>query len=184
MFGEYYRGNDERSPGLFNGGLYRTCTFRVALVDPTGKQIHWGDALPEKATIRLEIEQSPFASATLFTSDIMGHVGLSSIPPDDMPANADDTAYIQLRPADDYADGHGKWVVEHPAEFPADRTKHDGMLYLYKDLRASDGKLNGDCHYAVGYKLVLDDDGSSRASRKSGWSRCSTPSRSIGPTTP
>ena len=142
-------------PGLFNGGLYRTCTFRVALVDPTGKQIRWGDALPEKATLRLEIEQSPFASATLFTSDIMGHVGLSSIPPDDMPANADDTAYIQLRPADDYADGHGKWVVEHPAEFPADRTKHDGMLYLYKDLRASDGKLSGDCHYGVGYKLVV-----------------------------
>ncbi len=48
MFGEYYRGNDERSPGLFNGGLYRTCTFRVALVDPTGKQIRWGDALAAK----------------------------------------------------------------------------------------------------------------------------------------
>jgi YHS domain-containing protein len=27
----FYRGNDERSPRLFNGGHYRTCTFQVAL---------------------------------------------------------------------------------------------------------------------------------------------------------
>ena len=29
---EYYRGNDERSPRLFNGGFYRTATFRLATV--------------------------------------------------------------------------------------------------------------------------------------------------------
>jgi hypothetical protein len=157
MSGEYYRGNDERSPGLFNGGLYRTCTFRVALIDPSGKPIEWGDSLPERASLRLEIEQSPFASVSLFTSDIMGHVGLSPIRPDDIPADADDTSYTQLKPADDYADGHGKWLIERPIDLPADRARHDGMLYLYKDLRVADGKLNGECHYSVGYKLVVAD---------------------------
>jgi hypothetical protein len=161
MSGEYYRGNDERSPVLFNGGLYRTCTFRVALLDPAGKQIDWGDPLPERATVRVEIEQSPFASSTLFTSDIMGLVGLSALPPDklhpDSETPAAESAFTQLRPADDYADGHGKWVVEHSIDLPADRTRHEGMLYLYKDLRTDAGRLTGDCHYSVGYKLVLEN---------------------------
>ena len=36
--GTYYRGNDERSDKLYNGGVYRTCTFRLELRGSDGRR--------------------------------------------------------------------------------------------------------------------------------------------------
>ncbi len=41
--GEFYRGNDERSAELFNGGNYRTATFEIDLCDRNGTSISHGD---------------------------------------------------------------------------------------------------------------------------------------------
>ncbi|MFP6873616.1 MAG: hypothetical protein VCA55_08900, partial [Verrucomicrobiales bacterium] len=41
--GHFYRGNDERSPKLFNGGNYRTATFELDLCNSDGGAIVHGD---------------------------------------------------------------------------------------------------------------------------------------------
>jgi YHS domain-containing protein len=41
--GHFYRGNDERSPELFNGGHYRTATFELDLCSSDGGSITHGD---------------------------------------------------------------------------------------------------------------------------------------------
>ena len=56
----FYRGNDERSPRLFNGGHYRTCTFQIALCDEAGREIPLhGSVSGRRVGIRLEIERTP-----------------------------------------------------------------------------------------------------------------------------
>ena len=39
----YYRGNDERGPQLFNGGVYRTATFHLSLCDERRQPVVVGD---------------------------------------------------------------------------------------------------------------------------------------------
>ena len=41
----FYRGNDERSPSLFNGGNYRTATFNIDLCTKDGSSVSHGDAV-------------------------------------------------------------------------------------------------------------------------------------------
>jgi hypothetical protein len=58
--GVFYRGNDERDPRLFNGGHYRTATFRLSLVSATTALVP-GDAVSGKPiAVRLRIERAPF----------------------------------------------------------------------------------------------------------------------------
>jgi hypothetical protein len=152
MSGEYYRGNDERNPALFNGGYYRTCTFRVSLWDEMDHPLQWGDVLPEHARIHLEIEKSPFATATLFTGEMMGAVGLSGLEPTKLPGDAG-ASLSPLKPTE----REFTWAVDFPLELPAGKPVHEGMLYLYKDANLTEGMLRGDCHYAVGYKLIVED---------------------------
>ena len=46
--GIYYRGNDERSPELFNGGFYRTATLEVWLSDAAGNHLQWNDEIADR----------------------------------------------------------------------------------------------------------------------------------------
>ena len=55
----YYRGNDERSARLFNGGHYRTATFNVSVRGANGVR-KAGDALNGPIIIRIEIVRAPF----------------------------------------------------------------------------------------------------------------------------
>jgi hypothetical protein len=67
MNGEYYRGNDERSERLFNGGFYRTATFRISLKDQRGDVLEWNDEVPPGPLfVDLEVEKAPFATKELF----------------------------------------------------------------------------------------------------------------------
>lgn len=76
--GTYYRGNDERSPALFNGGFYRTATMHLALCDHQDRRLAWGDPFPSGGVaVRLEIERAPMATPTLFTKAVMAKAFLS-----------------------------------------------------------------------------------------------------------
>jgi hypothetical protein len=67
MSGEYYRGNDERSEKLFNGGFYRTATFRISLKDKSGDVLEWNDEVPAgQLFVDFEVEKAPFATKELF----------------------------------------------------------------------------------------------------------------------
>jgi YHS domain-containing protein len=75
----YYRGNDERSPKLFNGGNYRTATFTVSVRTADGREVRPGDYLAGQALrLRLDIVRAPKTTPHFFTPDRMARVYLHS----------------------------------------------------------------------------------------------------------
>ncbi|MCA8999868.1 MAG: hypothetical protein KDA80_22930 [Planctomycetaceae bacterium] len=78
--GVYYRGNDERSPELFNGGFYRTATMSVELQTFEREPLAWGDVIDSRdLLLHFRIEQSPHTAEALFADRIWNEVFASSL---------------------------------------------------------------------------------------------------------
>lgn len=76
--GTYYRGNDERSPKLFNNGNYRTATFHLSLCDAEGKPLDYGaDIDGQELFVKLEIDRPPFTPDFLYSEKLMGRMYLT-----------------------------------------------------------------------------------------------------------
>lgn len=152
MGGKYYRGNDERSVALFNGGYYRTATFDVHLLDPGGRPLIWGDPIPGRATVQVLIEKAPFAAPSLFTGEMMGVVGMSAKQPSAVGTGEGIPPFSFLKPTDQ----EGVWTVELPVTLDPQAARQEGKVYLNAGMQETGGRLQGVCHYAVGYKLVAE----------------------------
>ena len=73
--GTYYRGNDERSEKLFNGGFYRTATIRLTLIDENDQPLTIGQQITgSHLIVRLEIERALRAAPALFNDQMMRDV--------------------------------------------------------------------------------------------------------------
>lgn len=156
MGGKYYRGNDERSPALYNGGYYRTATLDLRLDGPDGRRLIWGDELPARANIVVEIEKSPFAAPSLFTGEMMAAVGMTDVAPADLASQSVGHEGAFLKPAA----REGVWAIEFPIVLDRGKPTNEGMVYLYNSFRKNDiGTLSGTCHFAIGYKLLTGADG-------------------------
>lgn len=89
----YYRGNDERSPQLFNGGFYRTATMELRLIDATGNQVEAGMPCSEgPLTLVLDILRARQAAPVLFSDELARRTFLS-------PRNADEPTSAGAEPA-------------------------------------------------------------------------------------
>ncbi|WP_439621749.1 hypothetical protein [Gemmata sp.] len=76
----YYRGNDERSENLFNGGNYRTATFRVALKRADGPDAEPGEQVGGAALrVRFDVTRAPNTAANFFQADQMAGVFLAPL---------------------------------------------------------------------------------------------------------
>lgn len=76
--GTYYRGNDERSPKLFNNGNYRTATFHVSICDKTGHEFKRGDEIEGRQLfIKLVIDRPPFTPDFLYSEELMAGMYLT-----------------------------------------------------------------------------------------------------------
>jgi YHS domain-containing protein len=74
----YYRGNDERTPKLFNNGDYRTAVFHVSIRTDRARDIDYGDNLAgRKLFLRLQIDRAPFAAEGFFLDEPMSRVVLA-----------------------------------------------------------------------------------------------------------
>lgn len=152
MGGEYFRGNDERNPGLFNGGFYRTCTFKLELRNETGQRLDWNDPWPNLGQIHLEIHQSPFATKALFENQMMVRGGLW----DGDPWVAEwrgDQREVPVRPMPGREDA---WEADFPipVQNAVDDTPLAGTVYYYRDLPKVGEVNKGEVHYQIGYKLI------------------------------
>jgi hypothetical protein len=68
----YYRGNDERAATLFNGGVYRTCVFRIGLRNEDGEPVEVGQKMPrQRLFLRVEIERAPHTLDSHFAEEAM-----------------------------------------------------------------------------------------------------------------
>lgn len=57
---KFYRGNDERSSQLYNGGYYRTCDFNLDICNRDGGPIGYGDAFDiDSSFLRIRIVRAP-----------------------------------------------------------------------------------------------------------------------------
>lgn len=147
--GTYYRGNDERSAELFNGGFYRTATFQIHLTGAEGEPLEWGDALPEEPHLRFEIARSPHASPTLFAPNIMEQVALSAVQPEQL-KSAGEFPYTLI---EEQEKGE-RWSVLFPlAPIPA-QGRLSGKVYVYSEARG--GALNSPA-YLIGYELAASE---------------------------
>jgi hypothetical protein len=76
----YYRGNDERSEKLFNGGNYRTATFHVALKAADGSDVQPGAKVGgQKLAVRFNIVRAPNTAPNFFKAEQMSQAFLASL---------------------------------------------------------------------------------------------------------
>ena len=73
----YYRGNDERNAGLFNGGRYRTATLHVSIRNDAGESIESGQAIGGKPIfVRCQIVRAANTASGFFMKNRMAEFRL------------------------------------------------------------------------------------------------------------
>ena len=156
---EYYRGNDERSPQLFNGGFYRTATFRLSVRDAQQRQIDFGDSVGGgPLSVRVELQRAAHATPRLFTPAIMRDVVLSPVPArHEFPDLAEHVSRFETLEEGEL------WECYYPIETPATAADDDlpdrrlqGWIYLCKGT-VNDKKLGGSHHFRIEYDLEIVD---------------------------
>jgi len=155
--GPYYRGNDERSPSLYNGGFYRTATMHLALCDGEDRRLVWGDTLPSQGVaIRLDIERAPMATPRLFTPAVMAKAFLSPCRSSIHTLGLADLVY----PLETVEEGE-HWVGRVPLKLPHPDASGDmllkGELYLYNCVPEGDQILERP-HFGIRYRIDVKED--------------------------
>lgn len=152
--GTYYRGNDERSPQLFNGGFYRTATMELHLVDSQGQRLAWQDPLPEQLAVELIIERAPQATPELYTDRVRQTVSLKHYRDPARPGDAEPDA-LEL----EEVEPGQTWRARIPLDAPStwDRNRQCGMIYLFYGSQQR-GQHRGRAHFVIRYQLEQDAD--------------------------
>jgi hypothetical protein len=156
--GVYYRGNDERSPELFNGGFYRTATMEVRLTDASGKRLQWNDELTGQALwITFSIDRAAGATSSLFSSRVMSSTFLTHFAQSQLSKVSTFTGdqEILLR---EIEPGQ-KWEAKIPLTSPEqwrDSTA-EGLIYVHHGNQVSLEGQKGRIHFGIKYKILLVD---------------------------
>jgi hypothetical protein len=156
--GVYYRGNDERSPELFNGGFYRTATMEVRLTDAIGKQLQWNDEPTDQPLwITLSIERAAGATSSLFSSRVMSSTFLTHFAQSQLSKALTLTGEekILLR---EIEPGQ-KWEAKIPIASPEDWRDGaaEGLIYVHHGNQVNPEGKKGRIHFGIKYKIQLVD---------------------------
>jgi hypothetical protein len=154
----YYRGNDERASVLYNGGNYRTCTFRLSIRGPDGIDLVPGGPTPGgRLLLRLEIERAPFTADGFFQTKSMDSYGLMAGRPRPWEAAsgaerpAARVGLTEIEPA-------GKWEAFYPLPEHDAAGNLEAMIYLGPNRSdTSPQAIVSSAHYAIGCRLSLRD---------------------------
>lgn len=160
--GTYYRGNDERSKELFNGGFYRTATLDLFLVDETGSRLQPGDPIPSNASIELTIKLAPNATEELFSERVWSTTYLKHFPVS-IQGNRSQEKKSPERLNFDILEPNRCWQKRVPIwDATSDLGRNDladsetltGMIYLYygaQDFGAQIGRV----HFGIKYSIEI-----------------------------
>ena len=168
----YYRGNDERSTDMTNGGNYRTVTFDLWLENIQGKRIIPDSSVQPESELFLVIQfiRSPDTSDGYFTETYMQRMYLTMQSGDFLGRDSPIIDRVQWK----MTQKNQVWVARfplpegvlqkekrisgsppkltrqiHPPN-PADRS---GIVYLCEDRHWTTKMIGGRFHYAVQYEL-------------------------------
>jgi YHS domain-containing protein len=158
----FYRGNDERSPKLFNNGNYRTARFDVSLCDADGNTIRHGDPVAEQMFVRLVIDRPPFTPDFLYDKSVMSKMFLTAECDRFLGMKAPVADRVDLTEIEPMQ----KWEARFPIDRPCCESSRKGVIYIceeyyYDSNWWSDSKSRGGSrfHYGIRYELETDGDG-------------------------
>lgn len=153
--GTYYRGNDERSDKLFNGGYYRTATIRLALIDENDRPLLLGQQLTgSQLFVQLEIERALRAAPALFSDQLMQNVlvtrrvgNRNELLPTDEPVTLD------------VLESGERWGAKYRlGEFTGQSDiALNGTVYVYTGATRSAETVQGTLQYGIVYGLRIRD---------------------------
>lgn len=142
----YYRGNDESDETMFNGGNYRTATFRASLRHPNGSELQHGDPLDSgKLVVRVELERSPHTADVLFSDSIMGGIFMCRDHDAFSCRDSDLVTLKAMRPG-------WEWEAEYTIDVSPDG-ESSGVVYMWEGLNRPQPML----HYAIQYEIDVVD---------------------------
>ena len=148
----YYRGNDERSDRLFNGGNYRTATFYVSLRTKDDVAVKHGDDVTGKELfVRLEIGRAPNTPDFFYSPEMMNTIFVTrnSEPFLGESGPADDR--MQLTTVEPMQRWEARVSIGVAGAEPL-----DGLIYVRQD-QEEDGKIVGArFHYGLMYAMKFD----------------------------
>ena len=151
--GTYYRGNDERSDQLFNGGFYRTATIELGLVDDQGTPIRRGDTLPSNVFIDLTILRAPHATTELFGDRVHDATYLKHYSMSPSLSELGVYKFEIVEPLD-------RWRVRIPLDLKTDQQSEtwnqSGAVYLFYGQQQYESQT-GRVHFGIMYDLAGQD---------------------------
>lgn len=151
--GTYYRGNDERSEKLFNGGYYRTATMRLSLVDEHDHPLTLGQSVTgSRLFVRLEIERALRSTPSLFTDHLMQGVLLTRRTADQKaPLAGDEPVPLEVLKTGEL------WAAKYSiGEFTGQSDLAlNGTIYVYTSAARSGEAIQGTQQYGIVYALRI-----------------------------
>ena len=150
--GVYYRGNDERSPTLFNGGFYRTATMTVELQNAARTTLQWSDAVGSSdLLVHFRVEQSPETAEALFADGIWQETFVTSL------VNGDQVSDEAGQLARFEKTSENIWEAWAPISVALDSEEPTtGTLYIQRG-KVTDGQLAASPHYGAVYEIQITD---------------------------
>ncbi len=163
----FYRGNDERSPKLFNEGNYRTATFHISLCDAEGQVVDTQSAVGDSELfVRLEVDRPPFTPDFLYCPEMMNTMFLTTECDRFLGANRpvqDRITLTEIEPMQ-------RWEARYPLKRKptccsgAHGERLRGTIYVCQEQYA-DGWLSilpkkrtgSRFHYGIGYDLQISE---------------------------
>lgn len=152
----FYRGNDERSDRLFNGGNYLTAYLDLAIVDEAGEPIEHGQQLGDQPLfLQFQIRRGPNTPDFFWTDDLVGDIFLTAEP---------DPFLGYEEPVPDRRDLETvepmeRWRATYPVGFADDFGEKTLEKTVYvADAWFENGRMIGATfHYGIEVKLAFED---------------------------
>lgn len=153
--GTYFRGNDERSDKLFNGGFYRTATMRLALIDENDQPLTIGQQVTgSQLFVRLEIERALRAAPSLFSDQMMRDVLLTRRAGDrKQPFSTDEPVKMEVLESGE------RWGAKYRlGDFSGQSDiALNGTVFVYSGATRSAESVQGSPQYGIVYGLRIRD---------------------------
>jgi len=149
----FYRGNDERSPELYNNGFYRTSTFTVSLKNGDDEKLDYKEKVDlQHLYIDLVIERAPHTPDRFFSKELMSKMFVTT--------NCEPFAGVSS-PIDDEVkitiiEPNQKFRFKIPLNLS--KNKGDFIFYLREKRYKSDKLIGSRIHYAIQGKVIVSEN--------------------------